>query len=556
MQSITAVPADPAPGETVNVTVRIKNQGTGPAASAFYVDFYQHLASSPAPFQVGNFSCHPASLAAGATFDCVGNVSYGAAGTFNMFAQVDTDQNIIESAEGNNVFGPQAITVAPLPDLTVTGIATTPASPAPGDSVAVQVTVQNIGPGAAGGFFIDFYKHLTAPPTTFGDFACGIGGGLAAGATTTCNGTVVYSSAGTFQMWAQVDFDQFERETNETNNILGRQAINVVKPTVTASAPDNAAVEDGLDPGTMRFSRSGSTASNLNVSYTVGGTAINGTDYVTLPGSATIPAGAAFVDVPVTPKNDLIKEVNETVIATLSASAAYNIGAPSSATVTITEGEDLIISKLLAPVGANPGQTFTATVGTKNQGSQISGAHVSRIFLSTDKILDGADTPLTDFKVPNLNPNQINTQVVSVTIPGATPFSKRFLIVKADADNTREANEDNNVKTKAITIGPDYVVSVLTTVPTSIPAGSKFEINDTTKNSGGPTAVKTLTRFYLSVDKALNVATDTLLGERGVPPLAAGELNAAMTGVIMPAGTTSGTSTSSLFLMQAATSLR
>jgi len=34
------------------------------------------------------------------------------------------------------------------------------------------------------------------------------------------------------------------------------------------------------------------------------GTAVNGTDYVSLSGSATVPAGAAYVDVTVTPKDD------------------------------------------------------------------------------------------------------------------------------------------------------------------------------------------------------------------------------------------------------------
>ena len=42
---------------------------------------------------------------------CMGTVSYASAGTYSMWAQVDTDQDVSESNEGNNVFGPHSIVV-------------------------------------------------------------------------------------------------------------------------------------------------------------------------------------------------------------------------------------------------------------------------------------------------------------------------------------------------------------------------------------------------------------------------------------------------------------
>ena len=51
---------------------------------------------------------------------------------------------------------------------------------------------------------------------------------------------------------------------------------------IIVSAVDPAAIEAGLDPGAFSVSRTGSTTSVLTVSCTVGGTAVNGTDYSAL----------------------------------------------------------------------------------------------------------------------------------------------------------------------------------------------------------------------------------------------------------------------------------
>ena len=92
--------------------------------------------------------------------------------------------------------------------------------------------------------------------------------------------------------------------------------------------------EDGQVPGSFRISRA-DTAHDLAVSYTVGGTAVAGQTYVTLSGTATIPAGSASVDVEVVPLRDPKKAEDTTVVLTL-ASGLYGISeSASSATLTI-----------------------------------------------------------------------------------------------------------------------------------------------------------------------------------------------------------------------------
>ena len=63
-------------------------------------------------------------------------------------------------------------------------------------------------------------------------------------------------------------------------------------PTVTLSATDPNAAEEGQDTGTFTVSRN-QTSGNLVVYYSVGGTAAAGDYEETLSGSVTIPDGQA-----------------------------------------------------------------------------------------------------------------------------------------------------------------------------------------------------------------------------------------------------------------------
>lgn len=111
VQSIIPVPASPAPGQTVNVTVAVKNQGNSDSGN-FTMDFYRNLTAAPPPLQPGEDYCLKSGLAAGATDSCTFAVTYSAAGSYNMWAQVDAGRQVSEQDEANNVFGPRGIVVA------------------------------------------------------------------------------------------------------------------------------------------------------------------------------------------------------------------------------------------------------------------------------------------------------------------------------------------------------------------------------------------------------------------------------------------------------------
>lgn len=106
-------------------------------------------------------------------------------------------------------------------------------------------------------------------------------------------------------------------------------------PLVTVAAFDSTASETGPDLGTFRFTRTGSTAAALTATFTVTGTATNGTDCQSVPLTVTFGAGQVTVDLFVVPFADGAAEGSETVIVTVTDGATYDVGAPASATVTI-----------------------------------------------------------------------------------------------------------------------------------------------------------------------------------------------------------------------------
>jgi large repetitive protein len=111
------------------------------------------------------------------------------------------------------------------------------------------------------------------------------------------------------------------------------------RPVITVVAIDADASETGPDAGVVRFRRTGDASQPLTVNWTFSGTAENGADFQRLPTSGAFPAGMAEADLTIMPVDDDAVEDNETVVVTVTSGAAYDIGTPSSATVTIADND-------------------------------------------------------------------------------------------------------------------------------------------------------------------------------------------------------------------------
>jgi hypothetical protein len=145
--------------------------------------------------------------------------------------------------------------------------------------------------------------------------------------------------------------------------------------TVTVTDPEPFAVEDPtgtpgvpetIDPGDFRITRTGSTAEQLTVFFTLGGTAQNGVDYVTITSFAVIPAGKKFVDIPVVPypRPPLSPVPMVNVTLTLNSSDNYGIGKARNSEIFIYQD-----GSFLGSGGGNSGGNSGGSGGGNSGGS-------------------------------------------------------------------------------------------------------------------------------------------------------------------------------------------
>lgn len=313
-------------------------------------------------------------------------------------------------------------------------------------------------------------------------------------------------------------------------------------PIVTVTADVPTATEAGPVAGSFRLTRNVASSDPITVQYSLTGTAVNGTDYVAAPLSATIPAGAASVVVPIVPIDDALVEVNETVLLRLRSGGPYVAGSPSSATVTIVSDDvapDLSISSLTVPLRGASGLTIQVTDTTANLGTGTAPSSTTSLYLSSNLVLEATDPIVATRVVPELAPGASSNGTTQVTLPDGLSPGQYTLFAMADAPGTvSESKEFNNTRSGFIQIGPDITLTAFS-APSTAGAGSTILVSDTTANSGMGTAPASVTRFYLSEDFNLD-SGDQLLQGRNVPPLDGGSSSSGATNVTIPASTHDG----------------
>ncbi|HPR26300.1 Calx-beta domain-containing protein, partial [Lentimicrobium sp.] len=142
--------------------------------------------------------------------------------------------------------------------------------------------------------------------------------------------------------------------------------------TVSITASDATAAEPSND-GEFTVTMTQASDTDTEISYTIGGTATPDSDYNTLSGTVTIPAGSTTATIDVEVNDDAILESTETVIVTLAAITSGNpnisVGSPDAATVNITDNDAASLS--IADVTINEADgtaTFTVTLNGAVQG--------------------------------------------------------------------------------------------------------------------------------------------------------------------------------------------
>ncbi|MFM7382826.1 MAG: CARDB domain-containing protein [Microcystaceae cyanobacterium] len=209
----------------------------------------------------------------------------------------------------------------------------------------------------------------------------------------------------------------------------------------------------------------------------------------------------------------------------LSASNKGNNESTLTASSTVINAPDLVVSNIGSPTSAIAGNTLSFKVTVKNQGNATAAASTAGVYLSQDGNLDSNDQLLGTVNNTQISSNKTNTQTFTKTLDSAINAGNYYLLVKADNNSVvTESNENNNVSAKALAIAaspqPDLQVNNLD-VTSILDNGTNVKINYQLNNSGGTTASASTTKFFLSNDTVFD-SLDTQLGTDNVGSLTAG----------------------------------
>jgi hypothetical protein len=178
----------------------------------------------------------------------------------------------------------------------------------------------------------------------------------------------------------------------------------------------------GTNTATFSVRRSGPTNSPLTVSYTIGGTASNGIDYVTLSGHVTIAAGHRSVRIEVIPIEDSIREHTETVVVRLQSPPVTSNAAPAYVTGFARHAAALIIDndQPRPPCMRLPDGLF----------------HVCRPATNGHNFTLRASTDLSNWTV--LCTNTVTEGAIHFVDPDANTLNKRFYHVAPEPSSPQD----------------------------------------------------------------------------------------------------------------------
>jgi alpha-tubulin suppressor-like RCC1 family protein len=211
--------------------------------------------------------------------------------------------------------------------------------------------------------------------------------------------------------WGQDSSGQLGNNVALTDQPTPVQTQSSWLPTITYnSAASLATASEPSVDGSVVFTRTLVNAGSVPIIYTVGGTAVEGTDYVSLPVSRRVviagasdasTSGSDSASVVIDPIDNSVAADAKTVILTASASSGYRLGSPAFGTVTINDNdvEGIIVSS------SNSGApiSFTSLVTNENAAA---GNHTFTFYIKLNSEPTGTVTIPIDSS--NYNEGRVN----------------------------------------------------------------------------------------------------------------------------------------------------
>ena len=217
VDSVAAVPAQPAPGQQVTFTSVVRNAGSAPTPAGVAIGLAYLLDGAYTTWgSVGG----PWAPGASVTITTQGGSWTAVAGTYELIALADDVNHFEESNEQNNATSASfTVGASPpgLPDVVVDSVVAVPAQPSPGQQVTFTSVVRNVGSAPTpAGVAIGVAYLLDGSYVTWG----AVSDALAPGATVTITtqGGSWTAVSGTYELTALVDDVNRFAEANEQNN--------------------------------------------------------------------------------------------------------------------------------------------------------------------------------------------------------------------------------------------------------------------------------------------------------------------------------------------------
>ena len=173
-----------------------------------------------------------------------------------------------------------------------------------------------------------------------------------------------------------------------------------VLPVITVVATDASAAETATgitpNPGQFTLTRTGATTSSLTINVLMSGTAINGTDYTSIPTTATFAIGSTTAVVNLNVIDDTLVEVAETAILTVGTGTGYTVGTTPSATVNIADND--VALPVITVLATDASAAETATGVTVNPGQfTLTRTGATTSSLTVNVLMSGTATNGTDY---------------------------------------------------------------------------------------------------------------------------------------------------------------
>ncbi|MGD0320219.1 MAG: Calx-beta domain-containing protein [Acidimicrobiales bacterium] len=245
------------------------------------------------------------------------------------------------------------------------------------------------------------------------------GGGTAAGPAT-AGGSSGASAAAAAQASAHVN--------NAAAAPASAHLTSAMPPTVSVTSATTYLTKG--EPFTVLIGLSQAVSTQLTVNLAYSGSAAEGVDYIVPPGNVVVPPGQTQIEAQIPTVSSNLVEGDTTLTVSLAASAAYEIGSPSSATVTIHD-PNVPQMTISGSTSIQPGESATLTI-TASQAP----VHDTQVVLS----FAGSAQAGTDYNLPDpvvtIPAGSTTAQVTIWTLATQTIEPSRYIVVSIAQSTT------------------------------------------------------------------------------------------------------------------------